>query len=75
VKSEDYAYWSGRLSVALRALLENPEDLRVKMAALATLSGYELLTADAGGEVISIEGRSIELPYPESPLASRKVDE
>jgi hypothetical protein len=27
------------------------------------------------GEVIEIEGRSIELPYPESPLASRKVGE
>jgi hypothetical protein len=86
VTSEDYAYWCGRLSVALREILDNPGDAKPRLLGIAVLDAYQVanddprwllspLAGEPGGEVIEIEGhRTRELPYPAGPLASRRVD-
>jgi hypothetical protein len=80
MKSEDYAYWSGRLATALRAVVDNPGDFRMRIVAIATLSGYDVLTKDSE----DVEGlhiarplpdlTMIDEPYPDGPLASRRVE-
>ena len=65
---DDYAYWCGRLSQALRALVDEPDSVTRRLSARGTLNTYEVAKRHADGPFDQ------EKPYPDGPLASRAVE-